>query len=115
EVRRYEARVHGREAAPTIVSLQQHVEAIRRAELERARGKLGQLTPEQETAVEALTRAIVNKMLHPSLVGLKRDRKTFGEMVKRVFGMSAGDEDTPESEASSEMSQSIGSGTKRSS
>ena len=113
EVRRYEARVHGREAAPTIVTLQQHVEAIRRAELERARGKLGQLSPEQEMAVEALTRAIVNKVLHPSLVGLKRDRKTFGEMVKKVFGISTAEESISESEASSAMSQSISSGTKR--
>jgi glutamyl-tRNA reductase len=113
EVRRYEARVHGREATPTIVSLQQHVEAIRRAELERARGKLGKLSPEQEMAVEALTRAIVNKMLHPSLVGLKRDKKSFGEMVKRVFGISTADENALESEAQSEMSQSLSSGTKR--
>src|SRR5262249_57981322 len=58
EVRRYEARVQGREAVPTIVSLQQHVHAIRRAELERARGKLGILTQEQEMAVEALTPAV---------------------------------------------------------
>jgi len=113
EVRRYERRVQGREAVPTIVSLQEHVEAIRRAELERVRGKLGQLSPEQEMAVEALTRAIVNKVLHPSLVGLKRDRKTFGEMVRRVFGISTVDENGPENEAQSEMSQSIGSGTKR--
>jgi glutamyl-tRNA reductase len=114
EVRRYEARVQGREAVPTIVSLQQHVEAIRRAELERVRGKLGKLTPEQEMALEALTRAIVNKVLHPSLVGLKRDTKTFGEMVKRVFGMSSDDEQVTESEDSTDISQSISSATKRS-
>ena len=113
EIRRYEARVQGREAVPTIVSLQQHVEGIRRAELERARGKLGMLTPEQEMAVEALTRAIVNKVLHPSLIGLKQDAKTFGEMVKRVFGISSADEQPPENETQPEMTQSIGSGTKR--
>ncbi len=87
EVQRYLARVHQREAVPAIVSLQQHVENIRRAELERARGKMGKLTPEQEAAIEALTRSIVNKMLHPSMVGLKRDSQTFWEMVKRVFGL----------------------------
>jgi glutamyl-tRNA reductase len=109
EVKRYETRVQGREAVPAIVSLQQHVEAIRRAEFERARGKLGKLSPEQEMAVDALTRSIVNKMLHPSLVGLKRDAKSFGEMVKRVFGLSGTDENASENEAQSE---SIGSGTK---
>lgn len=112
EVRRYEARMHGREAVPTIVSLQQHLEAIRRAELERARGKLGRLTPEQEIAIEALTRAIVNKVLHPSLVGLKRETKTFSEMVRRVFGIGGSEEAEPENEDASEMSQSMSSGTK---
>ena len=114
EVRRYEARVQGREAVPAIVSLQQHVEAIRRGEFERARGRLGKLTPEQEIAVEALTRSIVNKMLHPSLVGLKRDAKSFGKMVRRVFGLSSADEEVPEGEPQSEVSQSSGPRTKRS-
>ena len=45
---------------------------------ERVRGKLGNLTPEQEAAIEGLTRAILNKVLHPSLVGLKRDARNFG-------------------------------------
>src|SRR2546421_8912984 len=113
EVRRYEARAHGREAVPTILSLQQHVEAIRRAELERARGRLGKLTYEQEMALEALTRAIVNKVLHPSLVGLKRETKTFSEMVKKVFGIGGSDEPAAESESQSEVSQSMSSGRKR--
>ncbi len=91
EVGRYLARVQGRLAVPAIVSLQQHVENIRRTELERMRGKLGKLTPEQEAGIEALTRAILNKVLHPSLVGLKRDSNSFSEMVKRVFGINAVD------------------------
>ena len=89
EVERYLARVQQREAVPAIVSLQQHVENIRRAELERARGKMGKLTPEQEAAIEALTHSILNKVVHPSLVGLKRDSQSFWEMVRRVFGIEA--------------------------
>ena len=33
---------------PTIISLQDHFETIRQAELDRVRGRLGQLSPDQE-------------------------------------------------------------------
>ena len=46
-------------------------EEIRRAEIEKARARLGPLTPEQEQALEAATAAIVNKMLHGPTVQLK--------------------------------------------
>jgi len=36
---------------PTIVSLQEHLETVRQAEIDRVRGRLGALTPEQELAV----------------------------------------------------------------
>jgi glutamyl-tRNA reductase len=116
EVARYIARVQGRLAVPAIVSLQQHVENIRRSELERMRGKLGKLTPEQEAGIEALTRAILNKVLHPSLVGLRRDSNSFAEMVKRVFGINAADgsssiDEVPHA-AEGEPARSISLGTK---
>ena len=49
---------------PTIVSLQDHLETIRQAEIDRVRGRLGPLSPEQELAVEALTRGIISKIMH---------------------------------------------------
>lgn len=50
------------DAAPLVVELRRRAEEIRLEELARAR--LGGLTREQEAAVEAATRAIVNKLLH---------------------------------------------------
>jgi len=52
------------DAAPLVVQLRRRAEEIRREELGRARARLGALTAEQEAAVEAATRAIVNKLLH---------------------------------------------------
>ena len=56
---------------PTIVSLQEHLETVRQAEIDRVRGRLGTLTPEQEMAVEALSRGIINKIMHTPITTLK--------------------------------------------
>ena len=59
------------DAVPVLVEVRQHAEEIRRAELERARKRLGELSPAQQEALEALTTAIVNKLLHAPTVHLK--------------------------------------------
>ncbi len=92
EVQKFEARLKTLSVVPTIVSLQEQVEGIRQGELERLRGKLGQLTPEQEAAVEALTRGIVNKILHSPITTLKTaakdpDAGSVVEVVRRVFNL----------------------------
>ena len=71
EVERFEARLQTLHVVPTIVSLQDYVETIRQAEVDRLRGRLGQLSPEQESALEALTHGIVNKILHTPISRLK--------------------------------------------
>jgi len=71
EVERFQARLQSLHVVPTIVSLQDHFETIRQAELDRVRGRLGQLSAEQEEAVEALSRGIVNKILHTPITRLK--------------------------------------------
>jgi len=72
EVERFIERRRSVSAAPAIVALQRRAEEIRQAELERARARLGPLTPEQAAAVEALTRGLVNKFLHPPMQALKQ-------------------------------------------
>ena len=53
EVDKFLARLQTLDVVPTIVSLQEHLETVRQAEIDRVRGRLGTLTPEQELAVEA--------------------------------------------------------------
>jgi glutamyl-tRNA reductase len=64
EVERTMARLKVAEVTPTIVGLQEQLEQIRAGEIEKARRKYGPFTPEQEQAMEALTRGIVNKIAH---------------------------------------------------
>jgi glutamyl-tRNA reductase len=72
EVDRMMARLKEREVVPTIVGLQEQLESVRAAEVARMRGKLGQLTPEQELALEALTKSIINKIAHGPISELRR-------------------------------------------
>jgi glutamyl-tRNA reductase len=59
------------DVVPLLVQLRERGEEIRKREMEKARGRLGTLTPEQEKAIEGLTSSIVNKILHPPTVHLK--------------------------------------------
>jgi glutamyl-tRNA reductase len=64
EVDRTMARLKVAEVAPLIVGLQDQLEQIRVGEIERVRHKYGPFTPQQEEALESLTRGIVNKIAH---------------------------------------------------
>jgi glutamyl-tRNA reductase len=92
EVERFSSRLGQLDVVPTIVSLQEHLEMIRQAEIDRARGRLGALTPEQESAIEALTRGIVNKVLHAPISSLKdaaqkESGPQFAEQIRRMFNL----------------------------
>jgi glutamyl-tRNA reductase len=72
EVERMMARLKAREVAPTIVKLQEELERVRAAEVARMRTKLGALTPEQEQAIEALTKSMMNKVAHGPISEIRR-------------------------------------------
>jgi glutamyl-tRNA reductase len=69
------------DAVPTIVALRQKMEAIRKGELEKTLAtSLREFTPREREAIEAMTAAIVNKILHAPLTHLKqhdRQREAF--------------------------------------
>jgi len=106
EVTNFEARLHTLDVVPTIVSLQDHLETIRQAEIDRVRGRMGHLTPEQELAVEALTRGIINKVMHTPITTLKTAAKeseatTVIDVVRRLFNLHE-EEKGPASQANKE-------------
>jgi len=72
EVERYQRKLKTVNVAPVIVSLQQRAEELRQSEMRRLQSRLGNLTPEQAAAVEALSRSLVNKFLHPPMQALKQ-------------------------------------------
>jgi glutamyl-tRNA reductase len=97
EVLKFHARLQTLDVVPTIVSLQDHLETIRQAEIDRVRGRLGTMNTDQEAAVEALTRGIINKIMHTPISTLKtaaRDPEstTVVDLVRRLFNLHVEDE-----------------------
>jgi glutamyl-tRNA reductase len=79
------------DVVPLVVELRRRADQIRKSEIEKARARLGPLTPEQEKALEAATSAIVNKLLHGPTVKLK-ELAGHGEaehvgIVRRLFDL----------------------------
>jgi glutamyl-tRNA reductase len=91
------------EVVPTIASLRATVEQIRRDELERLSGKLGDLSDEQRAQVDMLTASIVNKILHLPTVKMKevagsQECYLYVDAVRTLFDLS-GNASAPESGA----------------
>jgi len=79
------------DVVPMLVELRKRADEIRRAEIEKARRRLGPLTPEQESALEAATTAIVNKLLHTPTVRLKElagnGHAEHVGLIRKLFGL----------------------------
>ncbi len=87
------------EVTPMIVALREKAEAIRKRELEKTLATLRDLPPHAQKAIEALSAAITNKLLHPPIVYLKNSGKSGespesadAEVVRRIFGLDEEDE-----------------------
>ncbi|MBI1939970.1 MAG: glutamyl-tRNA reductase [Acidobacteria bacterium] len=92
EVQKMMRRLASREVVPTIVALEERLNRIRETELERHRGKLASLTPEQREAVDGLMRGIVNKILHGPITELKSgagrpEHGALVQLVRKMFGV----------------------------
>ncbi|MCH7653638.1 MAG: glutamyl-tRNA reductase [Chloroflexi bacterium] len=72
EVRRFMAWWASLDVMPVIRSLRRQAEDIRERELEKALSLMNALSPEDSKVVEALTRAIVNKLLHAPTESLRQ-------------------------------------------
>ncbi|MDX2269927.1 MAG: glutamyl-tRNA reductase [Bryobacter sp.] len=95
ELQILEARLREREVSPAIVDLHARLEAVRAAEIERQRVRLGPLSPAQEEALETLTRGIINKVAHGAIAELRRagaqgDPQEALDWVSRIFRLQEG-------------------------
>jgi glutamyl-tRNA reductase len=82
--------LQGRSVVPTIAGLASHHDALRNAELERARRMLSAGAPAGEV-LEALARGLTNKLLHPSLAALnaagEAERAELIALFSRIYGL----------------------------
>jgi glutamyl-tRNA reductase len=101
EQQRFEGWLAALSAVPTIRHLRERAEAVRVRELERMLSRLG-LDESQEAGVDALTRAIVNKLLHVPLSRLRKEvdpeeALVYLEAARTLFGLDR--DEAPETEA----------------
>lgn len=92
ELTKYVQWWQSREVAPTISALVQKAEVIRREELSRALNRLGPLSDREQNALNALTVAIVNKLLHAPITRLKErgaglDGKHYVHAARDLFDL----------------------------
>ena len=92
EVSKFRARLGDVEVIPTIVSLRERLEDIRAGELRRALARLPDASPETRAALEAMSTAIVNKILHAPITKLRESsragsHRSWLEVVNELFGL----------------------------
>jgi glutamyl-tRNA reductase len=92
EADRFAAWIAAAEVEPTIRDLRARAEDVRAGQLDRLAAKLGPLDERQRAAVEALTRGIVNSLLHEPTVRLKRladdgTAEPHAEALRDLFGL----------------------------
>ena len=95
EVDRLEVSLKTRQVGPVIAGLQEQLEQIRQAEVDRMRGKLGPLSAQQELALESLTRGIINKIAHGPISELRSHAANptgvpVVDLIRRVFRLREG-------------------------
>ena len=77
---------------PLIIELRQQVNAIRQAELDKAIRRMTDLPPEAEQRIDALTKSIVQKILHNPTIRLREvagssDARDYADITRRLFGL----------------------------
>jgi glutamyl-tRNA reductase len=93
EVEQFRKRLVAQDAVPTILELQQRLEAIRAAELEKCLRKVGPVSAEQHAAIEMFSTQLVNKILHYPILQLKdssdepQERESLRKTIRKIFGL----------------------------
>ncbi len=94
EVDAFRAWLATRRVAPTIAALRERAEAIRQAELERALRRLDHLSPRDREVVAALSRRLINRLLHEPTVRLRAEAahgngEPYRQVIEELFGLRA--------------------------
>jgi glutamyl-tRNA reductase len=80
------------EISATLVSLRERFEAVRRSEVQRVHGLLGNLSPEQKNAIDSLSHALIERVLQAPMALLKKGSSgnqagSVLEAVRRIFNL----------------------------
>jgi glutamyl-tRNA reductase len=97
EIEKFYRWIKSLDVVPTIIALRQSCDSIRKAELAKALPLLGDLTDKERKALESMTSAIVNKIIHHPVTHLKKEsNKVEGDLyidtIRKLFDLSIDEE-----------------------
>ena len=99
ELQRFSQWLGSRGVVPTVAALRARADALREEEMARTVKRLGDLTPQQQAGVEAMTNALVKKLFHDPIARLKgEDGERYAPVVRELFDL--------DSDASTETQES---------
>jgi len=80
------------EVTPTIVAIREKADAIRKAELEKTFSGMSNLSEKEKKAIDKMSSAMMNKILHHPIVYLKKedshkDKKVKLDLIRRAFSL----------------------------
>ena len=86
------AQVSESEISAALVSLRERFETVRLDEIQRVRGRLGKLSPDQESAIDSLSNALIERMLQAPMAMLRNasagNQSVFVlAAVRRIFNL----------------------------
>jgi glutamyl-tRNA reductase len=91
EVMQFQQTLRGMDIGPTVGALKEKMRSMAQEEYRRQRSRLGELTPEQEQAIEAMLLSAVNKISHPVISRLRQSHDTGDEenvkAWRDIFGL----------------------------
>jgi glutamyl-tRNA reductase len=81
------------DSTPLITQVFEKVESIRQQELRKTLRKFGRIDKETERQIDVLTKSIVNKLIHPHVALIRKNRSPLiTEIMKKIFGFEGEDE-----------------------
>jgi glutamyl-tRNA reductase len=92
EVQQFTKWMRSREVYPTVVALREWAEEIRRGELEKTLKKMQGLSEADSKRIEAMTEAVLNKILHRPISRMKKaahkgEESDVADMVRKIFDL----------------------------
>ena len=92
EVIKFEKWLETLDVVPTIISLKNKAEAIRKKEMGKSLSGLGELTPSQVNTIETLTISLADKIINDPILFLKSkadrpSRDTYLDVTKKLFNL----------------------------
>lgn len=78
------------DSVPTIVALREKVEKIKNDEIEKLLNRFPDMDEKQRKAIEYMASSIINKLIHPPTIALKKDsedRDLMVAIIKKLYGI----------------------------